>query len=594
MNISGRTSQALPDLFECCQARQRLCRHWSLQSLDPAISPFFQQLNIRTKTMKTCHRLIAGLRVALSLVRQRHTFPLLPLALVLLLVQPCAAQSGTWTFTGSLITGRGFHTATLLPNGKALVAGGDPYLASAELYDPASGTWSATGSLIHGRSLHTATLLANGHVLVAAGYSTLTAELYDPASGTWSATGSLGTEYDRYGHTATLLLNGKVLVVGGYDGSDIFYASTELYDPATGTWNFSGSLNTARWRHTATLLPNGKVLAVGGSNFVNYLTSAELYDPASGVWSVTGSLTVERESHTATLLSNGKVLVAGGYGSGPTAELYDPASGTWSATGSLATDRFAHTATLLPNGKVLIAGGTDLNFDQIVITELYDPASNTWTTSGSLNTAREAHTATLLPDGKVLAAGGAGDLASAELYTSDAGSIALVSAASRKTHGAKGDFEIGLPLTGNVGIECRSGLTRYAVVLTFNNNVTGADSATSSCGKIGSISVDPSDSHKLIVTYNGATCNGQNVTVTANNVHDDQGTTLASVAVSMGLLVGDVTGDGRVANDDTAAVRAALGQQANSSNFRNDVTLDGRINNQDVQTVRSHKGDVLP
>jgi hypothetical protein len=87
---------------------------------------------------------------------------------------------------------------------------------------------------------------------------------------------------------------------------------------------------------------------------------------------------------------------------------------------------------------------------------------------------------------------------------------------------------------------------------------------------------------------------GGDVTVTANNVHDDQGNTLASAAASMGLLVGDVTGDGRVFNDDIAAVRAVQGQQANSANFRADVTLDGRINNQDMQTVRSHKGDVLP
>ncbi len=169
-----------------------------------------------------------------------------------------------------------------------------------------------------------------------------------------------------------------------------------------------------------------------------------------------------------------------------------------------------------------------------------------------------------------------------------------MSAASRKTHGAKGDFDIDLPLTGDLGIECRTGLTRYAVVFTFNNNVTGADSATSGCGTIGSISVDPIDAHNLIVTYNGATCDGETVTVTANNVHDDQGNTLASASASMGLLVGDVTGDGRVVNGDIAAVRAVQGQQANSANFRADVTLDGRINNQDVQTVRSHRGDVLP
>ena len=174
------------------------------------------------------------------------------------------------------------------------------------------------------------------------------------------------------------------------------------------------------------------------------------------------------------------------------------------------------------------------------------------------------------------------------------GDLTLVSAASRKTHGSKGAFDISLPLTGDPGIECRAGLTRNAVVMTFNNNVTGADSASSSCGTVGSVSVDPADAHNLLVTFNGAGCNASTVTVTATNVHDDQGNTLSSASANMGILVGDVTGDGRVTNGDTAAVQAVQGQQTNSSNFRDDVTLDGKVNTQDVQTVRSHRGDVLP
>ena len=111
-------------------------------------------------------------------------------------------------------------------------------------------------------------------------------------------------------HTATLLPNGKVLVAGGYNSG--YLTSAELYDPASGSWSATGSLNTARQAHTATLLPNGKVLVAGGDNGSGYLTSAELYDPASGSWSATGSLNTARYFHTATLLPNGKVLVAGG------------------------------------------------------------------------------------------------------------------------------------------------------------------------------------------------------------------------------------------------------------------------------------------
>ena len=92
-------------------------------------------------------------------------------------------------------------------------------------------------------------------------------------------------------------------------------ASAELYDPASGTWTGTGSLNTARDEHTATLLQNGMVLVAGGFDSIIVSASAELYDPASGTWTATGSLNTARSSHTATLLQNGMVLVAGGFDS---------------------------------------------------------------------------------------------------------------------------------------------------------------------------------------------------------------------------------------------------------------------------------------
>ena len=504
------------------------------------------------------HSLIAGLSPVVSMFVHRIGLSLLLLGAWLVPVQPSAGQSGTWTETGDLITARWDHTATLLPDGMVLAAGGAgssvTALASAELYDPASSTWTETGDLADRRRSHTATLLPNGQVLVAGGKSSpylASAELYDPASGTWTTTGSLATA--RRSHTATLLPNGQVLVAGGIKGSTIL-ASAELYDPASGTWAETGSLANARQIHTATLLPNGKVLVAGGQDkSFNGLASAELYDPASGTWTETGSLANARWSHTATLLANGMVLVAGGgiFEGSDSAELYDPASGTWTETGDLVNVRFVHTATLLSNGKVLAAGGLDGHFPPI-------------------------------------------PTATAELYTSDGSSeLALVRAASRKTHGTKGDFDINLPLTG-IGIECRSGLTRYTTVFTFNEEVTGADSAASSCGTVGSITVDPANAHSLLVSFNGATCNTQTVAVTLTNVHDTLGNTLTSASVSMGILIGDVIGDGKVRNNDIDNVRSLLGRHIDSSNFRNDVTLDGRINNQDLQTVRSHRGESLP
>ena len=332
-----------------------------------------------------------------------------------------APASGTWTETGSLNTARYLHTASLLPNGMVLVAGGLDSnlnaLASAELYDPASGTWTVTGSLNTARVAQTATLLSNGMVLVAGGFDTNlnaipSAELYDPASGTWTVTGSLNTA--RYYHTATLLSNGMVLVAAGLECCSPTTASAELYDPATGIWTLTGSLNTARDIHTATLLSNGMVLVAGGFDSTsNASASAELYDPASGSWTATGNLNTARVEHTATLLPDGMVLVAAGY-EGPSftpsdvlssAELYDPATGTWTVTGSLNSARYVHTAVLLSNGMVLVGGGI-IGFNAFASAELYYPPSGTWTFTGSLNTARFYHTATLLPNGMVLVAAG--------------------------------------------------------------------------------------------------------------------------------------------------------------------------------------------
>jgi hypothetical protein len=192
--------------------------------------------------MKILHSLAAALLSATSLLARRVAFPLLFLGAGLVLVQPCAADSGVFNNTGSLSTARYQHTATLLPNGKVLVAAGSDSSfnpsASAELYDPASGTWTATGSLGTARAVHTATLLPNGKVLVAGGTvsndALASAELYDPVSGTWTVTGSLTNK--RLAQTATLLPNGKVLVPGGYN-----YTSGALARRGT----LRGAANTA-------------------------------------------------------------------------------------------------------------------------------------------------------------------------------------------------------------------------------------------------------------------------------------------------------------------------------------------------------------
>src|SRR5262249_53304457 len=143
-------------------------------------------------------------------------------------------------------------------------------VAMAELYDPLSNAWEPTGDLHEGRYEHTATLLPDGRVLVAGGIGTGlqglgSAELFDPTTGSWSRVPYMAAQ--RADHTATLLLDGRVLVAGGFElnnpnGDGATYLSlysAEIFDPAGGKWSSTGSLGTVHAEHTATLLPDGRV-----------------------------------------------------------------------------------------------------------------------------------------------------------------------------------------------------------------------------------------------------------------------------------------------------------------------------------------------
>ena len=358
-----------------------------------------------------------------------------------------ASQPGTWTATGSMSTARWFFTATLLRNGKVLVAGGgnrSGVTSGAELYDPHTGLWTPTGSMSARRSAHTATLLPDGKVLVAGGSqettATSTAELYDPSTGIWTPTGSMTTP--RASHMATLIttgpLSGMVLAAGGSSvcgGCTPILASAELYNPTTGMWTPTGSMNVARYFESLspTTLPDGSILIVGGTTCCPYhwLNQAESFDPISQTWTPT-SMKVTDANEETVLLPNGLVLVAGGVkGTQPTnrnvsdAELFDSVLNTWSAAPDMSIDRQWHQAILLQSGEVLVAGGNSGGWDDctdVRSSELYDPSTGIWSPAGEMVAARsQSYRAILLPNGQVLAMGGRdcelNILSSAELYT---------------------------------------------------------------------------------------------------------------------------------------------------------------------------------
>ncbi|HUP70852.1 MAG TPA: kelch repeat-containing protein [Acidimicrobiales bacterium] len=390
----------------------------------------------------------------------------------------------TWKVIPALA--RSNHTATRLQDGTVLVAGGcigSPETRnslcvkrsdSAEIYDPFAARWRAVRPMRLPRAGHTATLLPNGKVLVAGGFPARSdapgdiardlarfAEIYDPSSGEWQPagrpSGGIGPDQvdvfgevpatpkqlrdDLSNHTATLLAGprcrnpahprwcGKVLVVASALSSLVPVAA--LYDAASNRW--SRTTTPARMAfHTAAVLADGRVLIVGGTPTGGAPT--QTYDPDNASWLQSSTPKTPPLWGTLTPLGNGKVLLAGGLGADrkPTEpEVFDPDRGAWAPAGRLATPRLAQTATVLGDGSVLVVGGAAVA-DQggtpgataqfLSSAERYDPAANVWGAAPAMSRGRggdtttaplvpinhlSAITATSLLDGRVLVVGGA-------------------------------------------------------------------------------------------------------------------------------------------------------------------------------------------
>lgn len=367
---------------------------------------------------------------------------------------------GSWLPAGELLLGRSQTHVVQLGDDIVLVVGFDNVCSPGAAWDESVGTelgnplaqvWMEAGSLPSPRDRFALARLPDGRALVTGGTTSQGAEigprsysstyLFDPGARSWSRSGLLNTA--RSDPAAAVLADGRVLVAGGYY-ADLpanpprrMLASSELFNPATGTWSRTGSLLEARYGASAVTLADGRVLIVGGWPIVQNgpaplfgplptpLASAEVYDPETGRWSRAGELDLARTNFVLVALADGGALVAGGrvwleppgYAREPTSrtDRFDPKTSTWTPTGDMAVAAADRTGIRLPDGQVLVAGGdltvheANVDFPLTGLTadaEIYDPEADVWESTTPMPRSRSGASAIVLEDGSVLLVGG--------------------------------------------------------------------------------------------------------------------------------------------------------------------------------------------
>ena len=512
----------------------------------------------------------------------------------------------TWTATSitNAPSGRIHHTAVWTGSEMIIWGGTDAisFFDTGGRYNPSTDSWTATSitNAPSGRESHTA-VWSGSEVIVWGGFGTFgysnTGGRYNPSTDTWAATSTTNAPSGRYNHTA--VWSGSEMIVWGGFSTSGYTTTGGRYNPSTNTWATTSTTNapSGRWFHTD-VWSGSEMIVWGGFDGSNNLTTGGRYNPSTNTWAATSTTNAPtgRFSHTAVWSGN-EMIVWGGYNLSSyfnTGGRYNPNTDSWTATtiANAPVARYNHTA-VWGNSEMIIWGGSD-GSNVLNTGGRYSPGADSWTAASTTNapSGREVHTA-VWTGSEMIIWGGTDGLN----YFNTGGRycaqppVVPQSAFSRKTHGAVGTFDVPLPLTGNVGIECRSGgaTNDYQMIINFTNSVTvrGA-SVTSGTSSMSSFSVSGS---QVTVNLTGVT-NVQRITVTLFNVND--GTHISNVPVSMGVLIGDVNGNGAVNATDVALTKSQVGMPVGSGNFREDVNANGTITATDVAIVKSDVGTSLP
>ena len=516
----------------------------------------------------------------------------------------CIDDTWTSTSTTNAPSPRDLHTAVWTGSEMIVWGGYNPPsndFNTGGRYDPTTDSWTATSTTNAPQARHAHTAVWTGSEMIVwgglPGYLS-TGGRYNPATDTWVATNTTNAPTGRFAHTA-VWTGSEMIVWGGYTNGNPTNTGGR-YDPSTDSWTATSTNNTAdREYHTAVWTGSEMIVWAGYSHNIGDTNTGGRYNPSADNWTATSTTNAPaaRERHTA-VWTDTEMIVWGGQGFGPyynTGGRYNPSTDTWTATTTInaPVGRIAHAA-VWTDSKMIVWGGVAGVGNYLNTGGRYDPPTDSWTGTSTISApaSRSGHTAVWTGSQMVVWGGfdGTNVLNTGGRYCAQSAPMAQ-SAFSRKTHGAAGTFDVPLPLTGSVGIECRSGgaTNDYQMIINFATTVTvGSASVTSGTGSVSSFSVSGS---QVTVNLTGVT-NVQRITMTLHNVND--GTHMGDVPVSMGVLIGDVNGNAAVNATDVALTKSQVGMLVGSGNFREDVNANGVINSVDVALVKAKVGTALP
>jgi N-acetylneuraminic acid mutarotase len=522
-------------------------------------------------------------------------------------IDPCADDTWTATNANNAPLARYYQTAVWTGTEMIVWGGtdGSNTVNTGGRYNPSMDTWIATSTTNapSARASHTAVWSGNEMIIWGGEEDTFPFFLnsggrYNPGTDSWTAIGTSNAPSARYAHTA-VWTGGEMIVWGGQD--NIGYSNTGgRYNPSTDSWTATSTTNAplGEYSHTA-VWTGGEMIVWGGFDGSTDVDTGGRYNPGTNSWTATSisNAPAARDGHTAVWTGT-EMIVWGGENSGNnfnTGGRYNPDTDAWTVTTTTnaPAGRASHTAVWTGN-EMIVWGGVG-NSGVLNTGGRYNVGTNSWTATNTTSapSARIDYTA-VWSGSEMIVWGGYSSgnaLNTGGRYCAQSQAPMAQSAFSRKTHGAAGTFDIPLPLTGNVGIECRSGggTNDYQMIINFATSVTvGGASVTSGTGSVGSFTVSGS---QVMVNLTGVT-NVQRITVTLMNVND--GTHMGNVPVSMGVLVGDVNGNAAVSAADVALTKSQVGATVSGSNFREDVNANGVINSVDVALVKARVGTALP